>query len=66
MAILYSIITTCRLNNINPEEYLKEVMMTLAIRPEGADITDLLPVKWYKTNNGGIDPAHTSLYPSEN
>lgn len=66
MGILYSIITTCILNNINPDEYLKEVLMLLAIRPAGADITDLLPVNWYKKNNGGADPIHTPLYPSKN
>lgn len=66
MAILYTIITTCKLNNINPEEYLKEVLMLLAIRPGNADITDLLPVNWYKKNNGGEDPVYTPLYPSKN
>ena len=66
MAILYSIITTCKLNNINPEEYLKEVLMMLAIRHANADVTDLLPVNWYKKNNGDTDPIHTPLYPSKN
>jgi hypothetical protein len=66
MAILYSIITTCKLNNINPEEYLKEVLMLLAIRNANADVTDLLPVNWYKKNNGDADPIHTPLYPSKN
>jgi transposase len=65
MAILYSIITTCKLNNINPEEYLKEVLMLLAIRHASADVTDLLPVNWYK-KNGDADPIHTPLYPSKN
>jgi transposase len=65
MAILYTIITTCKLNNISPEEYLKDVLMVLAIRPANADITDLLPVNWYKKNNNGIDPVHTPLYPSK-
>ncbi len=66
MAILYTIITTCKLNNIDPEEYLKEVLMLLAVRPENGDVTDLLPVNWYKKKNGGEDPAHTPLYPSKN
>jgi transposase len=66
MAILYTIITTCKLNNINPDEYLKEVLMRLASRPAGADVTDLLPVNWYKKNNGDADPIHTPLYPSQN
>jgi len=65
MAILYTIITTCKLNNINPEDYLKDVLMILSVRPENADVTDL-PVNWYKKNNGGEDPLHTPLYPSKN
>jgi transposase len=46
MAILYSIITTCKLNDIDPEEYHNDVIMRLAIRPENAVISDLLPVEW--------------------
>jgi len=65
MAILYSIITTCKLNDINPEEYLKDVIMRLAIRPENADISDLLPMAWYKNRNNGNVPLHTPLYPSK-
>jgi transposase len=66
MGIMYTIVTTCKLNGINPEDYLKDVLMTLAIRPANADINDLLPVNWYKKNNGGIDPILTPLYPSKN
>lgn len=66
MAILYTIISTCKLNNINPEKYLEDVLMRLAIRPADADVTDLLPVNWHKTNNGGADPMKTPLYPSKN
>ena len=66
MAILYSIITTCKLNNINPEEYLREVLMLLAIRPENGDVTDLLPMNWYKKNHSDKDPLLTPLYPSKN
>jgi len=66
MAILYTIITTCKLNTINPEDYLSDVLMLLSVRPENADVTDLLPVDWYKKNNGGEDPLHTPLYPSKN
>jgi transposase len=66
MAILYSIITTCKLNNINPEEYLPDVLMKLSIRPADADVTDLLPINWYKTKNNNTDPIHTPLYPSKN
>jgi transposase len=66
MAVLYTIITTCKLNGINPEDYLKDALMTLSIRPADADVTDMLPVNWYKKNNGGADPILTPLYPSKN
>jgi transposase len=66
MAILYSIITTCKINDIDPHEYLADVLMRLAIRPEGADVTDLTPVEWYKTRNCGKEPKATPLYPSKN
>lgn len=66
MGILYTIITTCKLNGINPEDYLRDVLVSLAIRPADADVTDLLPVNWYRKNNDGTDPALTPLYPSKN
>ena len=44
MAILYSILTTCKLNNIDPHAYLADVLMRLAIRPADADVNDLTPV----------------------
>lgn len=65
MAILYTIITTCKLNGISPEDYCKEILKVLAIRPADMDVTDLLPVNWYKKNNAGADPIHTPLYPSK-
>jgi hypothetical protein len=66
MGILYTIITTCKLNSINPEDYLKDVLMSLAMRPSDADVTDLLPMNWYRKNNAGANPALTPLYPSKN
>jgi hypothetical protein len=50
MAILYSIIATCKLNCINPEEYFKDIMMRMDIRPEDADVSDLTPVEWLKAD----------------
>ena len=40
-AAYYSIISTCLLNNINPEVYLPDVLMRRAVRSENADIKDL-------------------------
>ncbi|NBB75821.1 MAG: IS66 family transposase [Bacteroidetes bacterium] len=65
MAILYSIITTCKLNDIDPHEYLVDVLMRLPIRPPNADVSDLMPVKWYKEHNDGEEPRVTPLYPSK-
>ncbi len=64
MAILYSIIATCKLNCINPEEYLKDILMRMAIRPAEADVSDLTPVEWLKARNGGKLPEKKPLYPS--
>jgi hypothetical protein len=61
----YTIITTCKLNSINPEEYLHKVLPLLAVRPEDANVTELLPINWYKKNHGDVDPQHTPLYPSK-
>lgn len=64
MAILYSIIETCKLNGINFEEYLGDVLMRLAMRPSGARAPDLTPVEWLKAKNAGKLPALAPLYPS--
>lgn len=65
-AILYSIITTCKLNGIDMEEYLCDVLMRLPCRDTGVDISDLTPIGWYKARNGGCMPEVKSLYPSKN
>jgi transposase len=66
MAILYSIIQTCKLNSINPEEYLKDILMRIAVRPQDASVCDLTPMEWLKAKNGGILPKKQALYPSKN
>jgi transposase len=66
MAILYSLIATCKLNCINPEEYLSDVLMRLAIRPVDADVRDLMPTEWLKSRNNGKLPEKLPLYPSRN
>ncbi len=64
-AILYSIIATCKLNNINPEEYLRDVLMKISIRGKDASVADLTPVEWLKKRNGGTLPPKHPLYPSK-
>ena len=66
MAILYTILTTCKLNNIDPHAYLADILMRLAIRPATADVSDLTPVEWFKSKNNGALPKATPLYPSKN
>ena len=66
MATLYSICTTCKLNNIDVNEYLADVIMRLPLRPANADISDLTPVGWYRDKHNGDMPPVTHLYPSKN
>jgi transposase len=66
MAIMYTIFTTCKLNDIDVHEYLADVLMRLPIRPANADIEDLTPLGWYKSKNDGSMPKATPLYPSKN
>ena len=42
-AILYSIVMTCRANDINPYYYFEKLFAELPQREPGADLTDLLP-----------------------
>jgi transposase len=42
-AVLYSIVMTCRANDINPYFYFQKLFEALPNRVEGADLSDLLP-----------------------
>lgn len=66
MAILYSLITTCKLNGIDPHEYLADVMMVLPSREDRTSVDDLTPVNWYRARHNGAMPPRTPLYPSKN
>jgi hypothetical protein len=63
MAILYSVIATCKLNNINPDEYLGDVLMRIAMRPVDASVRDLIPTEWL-TNTISSPSPQTSLRPT--
>jgi transposase len=65
MAILYSIIATCKLNGIDLHQYLPDVLMRVSIRPPDADVSDLTPLGWLKQRNGGQLPPIMHLYPDE-
>ncbi len=45
MAIIYSLVATCRLNNINPYEYFVDILPKIASYPANK-IADLTPVNW--------------------
>jgi transposase len=65
MAMIYSIFATCSLNGIDPEEYLADVLMRVAMRPNNASVKDVMPIEWLKTKNGGTLPqTKRKLYPS--
>jgi hypothetical protein len=63
MAIMYSIIATCEILGIDPEEYLKDVLMHAAIRASGQSVKDLTPIEWIKSKNNSKLPKVTPMYP---
>ena len=42
-AVLYSLVMTCRANDINPYYYFQHLFEELPTREKGSDLTDLLP-----------------------
>jgi len=63
MAITYSFIATCEILGINPEEYLEDMLMRLAIRAPGQSVNDLTPIEWLKSKNNGKLPTVAPMYP---
>ena len=45
MAIIYSLVATCKLNDINPYEYFVEILPKIASYPANK-IADLIPIYW--------------------
>jgi len=45
MAIIYSLVATCKLNNINPYEYFVDILPKIASYPANK-IADLIPLNW--------------------
>lgn len=52
LAVLQSIVTTCRLHGVNPYEYIKDVLIRIQTHP-AADIDQLLPWNWAPGNDPG-------------
>ena len=64
MAIIYSIIATCEILGIDPEEYLKDVLLRVTIRTSSQSVNDLTPIEWVKSKNQDKLPKVTPMYPS--
>ena len=50
LATAYSIMATCRLNNINPYDYTLDILKQLPTR-DANNIEDLIPTKWAQLKN---------------
>lgn len=49
IAAWFSIIATCLLNNINPQEYILDVIQRLPLRTGDMSVKDLTPIQWIKS-----------------
>jgi transposase len=59
-AVIYSLVETCRLNGINPEAYLTDVIGQTKIQA----LDTLLPFNWRPPNAGNpADPGRMSIVP---
>ena len=65
MAILYSFNSTCKINGIDFEAYLADILMRLVIRSPNASVADLTPIAWLKSKNNGELPKIKPMYPSD-
>jgi transposase len=50
-AIAYTVLGSCRLANVNPVEYLRDVMPRLAVKRRMRDNAALLPTRWKVTRS---------------
>lgn len=55
IAMLYSLVSTCEANNINPIEYLRDVLLRLRTHPHSR-LDELLPHLWRPAEGDGSDP----------
>ncbi|HKD31072.1 MAG TPA: IS66 family transposase [Xanthobacteraceae bacterium] len=55
-AMIYTIIQTCRLNGLDPEAYLRDVIARIADHPINR-INELLPWNWTPPASDGLRPA---------
>jgi transposase len=55
-AVMYSLIATCRLNNVDPEAWLRDVLARIAGHPANR-LPELLPWNWSKAQTAMADAA---------
>ncbi|QDE72433.1 transposase [Myxococcus xanthus] len=61
LAGLYALVATCEANQVNPEEYLADVMLRVQSHPNSR-ISELLPHEWKRRR--AADPPDSLLQPS--
>jgi len=53
MAIIYSLVATCKLNKINPYEYFHDILPRIASYPS-KNVSDLIPTTWKEIKSYGM------------
>ena len=53
MAIIYSLVATCKLNEVNPYEYFYDILPRIPDFPQ-KNIADLIPARWKSWQTGGM------------
>jgi len=54
-AVIYSLLSTCELNDVNPYDYFKDILDKLANNWPANQIDDLLPDRWKERNAPSTD-----------
>lgn len=57
-AVLYTLVSTCEANDVNPIAYLTDVLIRIQTHPQSA-INELLPHKWKPPD----EPSNTTQAP---
>jgi hypothetical protein len=55
-ATFASLIETCKLNDINPQAYLADVLARIVLRDDDDAIDDLLPYNWADSRVAAAQP----------
>lgn len=60
-AVIYTIVGTCRLNGVDPWEYVRDVLEKLAAGWLQSRIAELLPPNWRRHRDAGAAPAPAAI-----